>query len=262
MVSAAHPQRILSDLAAEHADLDAVVADLSPTEWARPTPAEGWTVRDQIAHLAFFDEAAALAAADPEAFAGELARAAGDLDTYLEDHLRREEGPGALLDRWRAARSRLLTALAAVPAGARLPWYGPDMSVRSFATARLMETWAHGRDVLDALGLQGAPTPRLRHVAHLGVATFAWSFRLRDLPVPEARPTVVLTGPDGEEWRWEGDQHGGEVRGPAEDFCLVVTQRRHHADVDLVAAGETARRWLEIAQCFAGPPGPGRRSAS
>jgi len=258
-VSGTHPMRdLLEDLAAEQEELDGVVATLQIGDWERPTPAAGWTIRDQIAHLAFFDEAGALAATDGEAFSAEVARASADLDAYLASHLEqaRRRTPAALLDRWRAARRHLLAALRAVPPGARLPWYGPDMSPASFATARLMETWAHGQDVVDALGIVRVPTARLRHVAHLGVATFAWSFRVRGLPVPEHRPRVVLAAPDGGEWSWEGD--AGEVRGSAEGFCLVVTQRRHPADTDLVAAGDVACRWLEVAQAFAGPPGPGR----
>ncbi|HNQ99825.1 MAG TPA: hypothetical protein PKN52_07470, partial [Trueperaceae bacterium] len=48
------------------------------------------------------------------------------------------------------------------------------------------------------------------------------------------------------------------VTGPARDFCLLVTHRRHRDDLDLVATGADADRWLDIAQAFAGPPGSGR----
>jgi len=76
-----------------------------------------------------------------------------------------------LLDLWRANRTRLLDALRSVDSRARITWFGPPMSAMSHATARLMETWAHGQDVLDALRLERAPMPRLRHIAHLGVRT-------------------------------------------------------------------------------------------
>jgi uncharacterized protein (TIGR03084 family) len=130
------------------------------------------------------------------------------------------------------------------------------MSLTSFATARLMETWAHGQDVADALGLEHPPTGRLRHVAHLGVATRGFSFANRGLPVPP-EPRVVLVGPAGETWSWGPDDAPERVSGPAHDFCLVVTQRRHPSDTALVAEGEGARRWLTIAQAFAGPPTDG-----
>ena len=45
------------------------------------------------------------------------------------------------------------------------------------ATARLMETFAHGRDVADALGAHArAATARLRHVCHLGVRTRGFAY--------------------------------------------------------------------------------------
>ena len=52
------------------------------------------------------------------------------------------------------------------------------------------------------------------------------------------------------------DRHG---RGPALDFCLLVTQRRHRDDVAIGVEGRAADEWLDIAQAFAGPPGDGRQ---
>ncbi|MGH2755904.1 MAG: maleylpyruvate isomerase N-terminal domain-containing protein, partial [Actinomycetota bacterium] len=49
------------DLRAEHDELDRSLASLTDREWDEPTPAPGWSVRDQISHLAFFDEEATLA---------------------------------------------------------------------------------------------------------------------------------------------------------------------------------------------------------
>src|SRR5215472_1875383 len=162
---------ILDDLRAEHADLDRIVAPLPPARWDTSTPAEGWAVRDQISHLAFFDERATVGATDPERFAGDLAAVIEDPERYMTAPLERGRAleVGDLLAWWRAARSALLDALAAADPGARLPWYGPPMGLASFATARLMETWVHGQDVVDALGDAREPTARLRHVAHIAV---------------------------------------------------------------------------------------------
>jgi hypothetical protein len=49
------------------------------------------------------------------------------------------------------------------------------------------------------------------------------------------------------------------VTGPAEDFCLLATQRRHRADLGVLAEGAQAQEWLDIIQAFAGPPGAGRQ---
>ncbi len=166
-------------------------------------------------------------------------------------------GPGTLAW-WRDSNAQLRAVMADLDPKERMLWYGPPMSARSFITARIMETWAHGQDIVDALGLVREPTDRLFHVAHLGVVTFRWSFENRGIELSDAaKVRVELESPSGEQWVWNGD--GAElVRGSALDFCLLVTQRRHRNDLHLVAEGPAANAWLDIAQCFAGPPGPGR----
>lgn len=252
---------LLADLAEESAELDRLVDGLDETGWDIPTPAVGWAVRHQIAHLAWTDRAAVLSATDPAGFAAELARAAADPD----GHVRRGAEQGAalpaaeLLAGWRAGREELVGALDRSPAGEKLPWFGPPMSATSMVTARLMETWAHGQDVADALTVTRHPTARLRHVAHLGVRTRGFSFAAHGLPTPEVEVRVELTAPDGALWTFGPPEAGERLTGPALDFCLLVTQRRHRSDLDLRATGPTASRWLEVAQAFAGPPGPGRR---
>ena len=224
-----------------------------------PTPAEGWTVRDQVSHLAWFDREAIRAAHDPEGFTATLPGALAD-DAFTERAVAegRALSAPALLAWWRAARAELLEALAGLDPATRVPWYGPPMSAASFTTARLMETWAHGQDVADALGIERTPTDRLRHVAFLGVRAFANSYRVRGLPVPEDPVRVELTSPSGERWAWGEEEAADRVRGPALDFCLVATQRRHVHDTALEAEGATATEWLRLAQAFAGPAGPGR----
>jgi uncharacterized protein (TIGR03084 family) len=251
---------VLADLEAECADLDALVAPLPESGWARDTPAAGWTIAHQIAHLAWTDGVATLAATDAAAFQAELAKAVAELDVFV-DRAAAEgaaAGPAELLAGWRAGRAALAASLAAVPDGTRLPWFGPPMSATSMATARIMETWAHGQDVADALGVTRLPSARLRNVAHLGVRTRDFAYLLRDRPVPAEQFRVELTAPSGELWAWGPPDAAQCVRGPALDFCLLVTQRRHRADLALEAVGPDAEAWLDIAQAFAGPPGTGR----
>jgi len=143
-----------------------------------------------------------------------------------------------------------------------MPWFGPPMSATSMATARFMETWAHALDVYDALGARPAATDRVRHVAHLGVRTRGFAFTAHGLDVPGDDVRVELTAPSGELWTWGPEDADQRVHGPAYDFCLLVTQRRHRADLALEAVGDVADRWLDVAQAFAGPPGKGREPAT
>ena len=253
-------RELLLDLVAEQDDLDRLVAGLRAEQWDLPTAAEPWSIRDTISHLAFFDERQTQAILDPEGFAREVnQRLTGNYDEYMAiglNHGRAVE-PSELLEWWRRARAEELTALWTLAPEQQLPWYGPPMKARSAAAARLMETWAHGHDVTQALAFDRPPTDRLFHVAELGVKTFSWSFLNRGLELPPHRVRVALTGPAGNTRVWNAEAEES-ITGPIHDFCLVVAQRINYRDTDLVIEGEVARRWMEIAQVFAGPPGPGR----
>lgn len=243
-------ESICTDLAAEHAALDAVVASLDSDGWATPTAADGWDIRDTIFHLAYFDNAARAAIANPDEFKQMATR----VDTTAIDRQAKERSGADLLTAWRSWRRDMLAAMAPLDPKDRVLWFGPPMSARSFATARLMETWSHGRDVADAIGATIEPTDRLKHIAHLGVVTRGWAYMNRGLAVPDAPVRVELRAPSGATWTWGPDDVTDVVSGDAEPFCLVVTQRRHIDDADLDVSGDAARGWMEIAQAFAGPP--------
>lgn len=248
-------EQLLEDLRAEHAELRDTVrgADLD-----LKVPAEPWDVRDTVSHLLVGDAKALMAAADADAFNAELPAVFADPAGFIESWLQvgRGKAKDELLEQWHDGFERMVKAFADVPPGTKIPWYGPPMSPASFATARMMEYWAHGQDVVDGLGITRKPTDRLRHIAHLGVRTRGFSYAVRGLAVPEGEPRVILTAPDGGTWEWgSGDD---AVVGTAEDFCLRVTQRRHRADTGLQATGPLADDWLDHAQCFAGPPTDGR----
>jgi uncharacterized protein (TIGR03084 family) len=259
-VAVAELAPLLADLRAEADALDAVVAELEETAWLGPTPAEGWTIAHQIAHLAWTDEQALLAVSDPEGFARAVAGGGPDLAAAVDDAAGTgaSDAPEQLLARWRQGRAALADRLTALPEGARVPWFGPPMSAASMATARLMETWAHGLDITDALHHPPSVSGRLRHVAHIGVRTRDFAFAQHGLPVPGEPFRVELAAPDGSVWTWGPDDAAQRVTGPALDFCLRVTRRRHRADLALEATGADADRWLDIAQAFAGPPGEER----
>ncbi|WP_405589573.1 TIGR03084 family metal-binding protein [Streptomyces sp. NBC_01190] len=251
---------LLDDLRAESDGLDRLVAGLSAARWALPTPAEGWTVAHQIAHLHWTDGRALLAVEDPDRFTRELAVAAERWNTLVDEGAAAgaELPPDVLLARWRAGRARLAAALDGQPSGIRFPWYGPPMSTGAMAGGRLMETWAHGEDVADALGVSRPPTARLWHVARIAVAARDYAFAAHARPVPTAEFRVELTAPDGTLWTFGPPDAAQRVSGSALGFCLLAVRRRHRDDVAVVAKGPDARTWLSVAQAFAGPPGEGR----
>ncbi len=252
---------LLVDLAAEGAVLDALVSGLEPSQWSTPTPAQGWTVADQVGHLAWTDDIAHVAATDPDEFGRRLAEIVASPDGMgAVDELAHEWGARPdLLQVWRGGREQLSNTLSEVPDGTKLVWFGPPMSATSMATARLMETWAHGQDVADALGVSREPTDRLRHVAHIGVRTRDFGYAVNSLAPPADPFRVELTSPSGEVWTWGPADATQRVTGPALDFCLLVTQRRHLDDLAVTGVGDDAAHWLTIAQAFAGPPGGGRK---
>jgi uncharacterized protein (TIGR03084 family) len=252
---------IRADLVAEQDDLDALVGGLDDRDWRRPTPAEGWSVGDQIGHLAYFDSTAITALDAPDRFRAEVEAALAQGGDFTAHHLDRARAMSRseLVEVWRQGRQDLRAALAGADPGVRVPWYGPPMSLASFVSARLMEAWAHGQDVADGIGVVRSPTDRLRHVAHIGVRSRPFSYTVRGREQPPEPVSVELVAPSGQRWTWEAEGSVDAVRGSALGFCLVVTQRRHVDDTDVVAEGPRAREWMELAQAFAGPPGPGRR---
>jgi uncharacterized protein (TIGR03084 family) len=250
---------LLADLDAETTQLQRVVDEAGDDGWTATTPAEGWTVATQVAHLVWTDEVAVMAATDQEAWDALVLEAIADPEGYVDAgahelaRIPRDE----LGHRWLVAGAALRNALRDYPKGQKMPWFGPPMSPASMATARFMETWAHSHDVHDGLGVEQPVTDRIRHVAHLGVRTRGYAYATRGLEAPTTEVQVTLAAPSGEMWTWGPDDAPDTVTGSALDFCLLVTQRVHRDDTDLVATGD-AEQWLGIAQAFAGPPGSGR----
>lgn len=261
--SVACMDQICDDLDAEFESLHALVERLAATDWSAQTPAEGWTIQDSIGHLAFFNDKAVLAYREPEAFAALLAEVVQDPDRLESDHLHeiRSCTGREVIVWWEATHSELLAVYRKADPKERVLWYGPPMAAKSKITARLMETFAHGQDIADALGVKRKPTDRLRHICHLGVRTRAFSYMINELPPPDVEVFVDLRGPSGDAWTWGDPDAESRITGSGLDFALVAVQRRHRVDTDLVATGSAAIEWLSIIQAYAGPPGQGRLPA-
>jgi len=252
---------VIADLTAEAAEVDALVAGLTEAEWDTPTPARGWNVRHQIAHLAFIFRIAGLAAAQPEAFVELTTSLSGGLEAAvnaaLQDYI--HDPAEVLLARWRADRDAGIKALAAVPGDRLVPWLVRPLPPYVLACAGMMEVFGHGQDIADALGARPARTDRIRHLVGFAVRVRDFGYEARNLTPPDVEFRFELTGPSGQLWTFGPPDSPERVTGAAEDFCLLVTRRRHRYDLDVRAKGTLADQWLDIAQAYRGPAGEGRR---
>jgi uncharacterized protein (TIGR03084 family) len=251
---------VFSALATDSADVDRLVADLDPGEWSTPTPAPGWTIKHQVAHLSAVFRMAAMAAAEPDRFKALAEQLSGDFDGNVEAALARylDADPALVLSRWRVEWTSAVGALALVPAGQPVPWLVRPLPAPVLAAAGMMELFGHGQDIADALGVRRRHTDRLRHVVEFAVHTWDFGYLARGLTAPAEPFRYELVAPSGGRWSY-GPEGAQTIAGPAVDFCLLVTRRRHRADLALTASGPAAEHWLDIAQAYRGPAGPGRQ---
>jgi uncharacterized protein (TIGR03084 family) len=251
-------KEIISDLRAEQESLDALLATLTDDQWRQPTPAVPWTVQDSVSHIAYVDDIAiATSKGDNSYF--ELAFKVGLTFNEVGVEQGRTLKPSQVLAWWRKSRELMDDALLKLDPKARLPWFSLPMGARAFATARLMETWAHGIDCHDTVGVDPVNTDRLRHVAYLACQARPFAYQVHGLPLPEVPIRVEVTLPSGTIWTNGPEEAENCIRGTAGDFCLVAVQRRHLKDNKLEISGSEALRFIEVAQTYAGPAGTGRQ---
>jgi enediyne biosynthesis protein E11 len=252
---------VFSDLAAEGEALDTVVAGLDAAQWALPTPAPGWTIKHQVAHMASIFRIAGLAGSDPDAFVELTAGADKNFDgavfALLTPYL--ALSPDVLLARWRSERDGAVKTLAGLSPDQLVPWVARYLPVRVLACAGMMELFAHGQDIVDAVGAHREFTDRIGHLAWFATRNRDFGYQVRGLTPPEDEFRYELTAPSGAVWEFGPADAEQRVTGPAVDFCLLVTRRRHRDDLAVRATGALADDWLNIAQAYRGSPGPGRR---
>ena len=252
----------------ESQDLDRLIAPLGEADWIRKTAFKQWTIEVILRHLHLWNKMALAALEAPEDLKKMLVPVLegfqrGDTLVDIEPQLVSERG-GDLLRLWRETYQTVADAYSKADPAQRCPWVGPSMSARSCITARQMETWAHGQAIYDELGRVRENTDRLRNVVILGINTYDWTFQVRGEEAPQPKSYVELMAPSGDEWCFGDSDATSRISGSAEAFAQVVTQTRHVEDTDIRYSGESARRWVYNAQCFAGgaspPPAPGTRS--
>ena len=258
------------DLKSEADLLRELLAPLSDEDWERRTPFNDWRVRDVVGHLHYFDKVSLLSLQSPEGFDEEgrwivsmMGLSASERADATLERLGSPQ-PKELLATWHGECHRMCDLLGASEPSRRLRWFGPDMGLQMFTTARYMETWAHGQDVYDLLGRERVYTDAIKNIAVIGVKTFGWTFVNRKREIPGKPPFVRLEAPSGEIWEWNDPDPESRVEGSAAEFCHVVTQGRNVQDTALEVVGSVATEWMRIAQCFAGgpvdPPAPGTRT--
>jgi uncharacterized protein (TIGR03084 family) len=251
---------VISDLVVEGEQVDQLVSGLSAPQWQLPTPAPGWTVAHQIAHLASIFSLAGLAASNPAGFRGLTERLSDDFDANVAAALAGylASPPAVLLERWRAERAAAEQALAACSPGELVPWLVRPIPPAILAAAGMMELFGHGQDIADALGVRPERTDRIGRLADFAVRTWDFGYLARGLAPPAIQFRYELTAPSGAVWEFGPPDAEQRISGPAVDFCLLVTRRRHRDDLSLTASGPEADHWLDIAQAYRGSPGPGR----
>jgi enediyne biosynthesis protein E11 len=254
------PTDVYADLQTEGEVLDQLVASLDAAQWDLPTPAPGWTIKHQVAHLSSTARIAGIAASDPELFAKVTVGADKDFDAavtaLLTPYL--DASPADLLARWRTERGEAGKALSALPPGQMVPWVARQIPAGALAAAGLMELFAHGQDIADAVGVRRGYTDRIGHLVGFAVRVWDFGYLARGLAPPDAEFRYEITAPSGIQWEFGPADAENQVKGPAVDFCMLVTRRRNRADLAVQATGPEADKWLDIAQAYRGSPGPGR----
>ncbi|HWU11097.1 MAG TPA: TIGR03084 family metal-binding protein [Streptomyces sp.] len=256
-----HERDVITDLVEEGKALDALLAGAREDVWTLPTPAEGWSVRHQIGHLAMVFAMAEKAAADPVGFKAFVAGLNSSFDAAVQEGLApylAMDGE-TLMREWQRQREATTKALRGVPPARLVPWLVRPIPAAVLTAAGMTELFGHGQDIADALGVTRRPTDRIRHIAEFVTLTWEFGYESHSLPEPRKGFRFELEAPSGEKWTLGAVDATERITGPAVDLCMLATRRRHRDDLSLTASGPDADQWLDIAQAYRGPAGTGRR---
>ena len=256
------------DFKNESDDLYNLLKEFSHTDFQKNTLFKDWTFNTILRHLHVWNYAAKLTLTNKiqwENFYDNLQSnfKGGKNITIFEKDFTKNLSGRELLVTWKKLYNEISEKFKLEDPKRRVKWVGPDMSVISAISARHMETWAHGQAIFDKLGLKRKNEDRIINIVIIGKNTFNWSFKVNGLDIPEKVPSLSLVSPSGELWEFNDKNNSNHIEGLAEEFCQVVTQVRNIKDLNLKVRGSISRKWMSIAQCFAGkaqkPPEPGYR---
>lgn len=241
-------REILSDLVAEQQFLDQSLQRIPIKNWDKVTPAKPWTVRDTISHLADFAELAADALDGGDRV--KEWQTSTDLDALRNRAIAKGRGmrPQDVIEWWRGGRAKVIEPLSHMSEEDRVEWIEGTMSAKTFATFRLMETWAHGLDIYDALSIEVEDTTRIRHVCWLGWKTLPYAFKAAGLDYAPVRVEVI--GPGYAKWVYGADDAENVIKGSASDWARIVVRRVPPGKTRLKLTGELAETALEVAQAY------------
>ena len=244
-------REILSDLVAEQQSLDQFLQRVAIRDWDRATPAPGWSIRDTVSHLATFEEYAYNALAEGGSRRGEADRYP-TYEAFTEAGILpgREMRAQDVIEWWRGARAKVIEELSRSAPDTRVPWFKGDMSAKTFATTRLMETWAHGLDVYSSLDEECEDTIRLRHIAWLGWKSLPYAFELAGKEY--SKPVrIEVPGPQWSKWVFGPEDTDQVIKGQAGEWCRVAVQRMNPSDAEsLKAQGDVAETALLVARAY------------
>lgn len=256
-------EAIVSSLEQEAASFEGLVVDATETQWQAPTPAPGWTVKDQVAHVAFVFNIAAKAAREPAAFKEMVDNIGpGGFTEAVEQGVQLfGAGTGAeVLQRWRDEVDSVSSAMRSVDPTTTVPWLVNPLPPTVLTMAGMLELFAHGQDIADTVGVDMPRTDRLAFLVHFIHRTRDFGYLAHEMEPPTEEFRFEVTLPSGAPMSVGPDDATNTVTGPALDLCLLATRRRHPDDLALTAQGAHATQWLPIAQAYRGPAGPGRRA--
>lgn len=192
-----------ANLEAAFAGVAALLEELAPDDWHRPTALPGWDVQANAVHI-FSTEAMLLGEAAPEV----------EVDPATLPHVRNDIG--AANEAWvlgwadaspeevvAALRDRAARRLEAIRAMDDDAWHaegftpaGRDTYGR-FMRIRVMDVWMHEQDIRRAIGRPGGlDTPGAQHTADYLVETFGYVLGKRVSPPAGTTAVLVVEGSD------------------------------------------------------------------
>lgn len=194
-------------------DFLALLDELGPDDWSRPTDLAGWDVKAVVSHTAHLESLLA-GGPDEQAEVGDLPHITGPMGQFTEIGVvtRRGTDPAAIVEELRARTAERHAALTAdPPADAAAPAPGIfgmiGWSTGTLLRNRPLDVWMHEQDIRRAVGRPGGlDTLGAQHTTDYLVEAFGFVVGKRVAPpvgttavlaVEGSEPVGVEIGEDG-----------------------------------------------------------------